>query len=972
MPHATFELIRREPVASLNLVVEEYEHLLTKARHLHLRAKDGNNAFLVAFATVPQDSRGVAHVLEHTVLCGSERYPVRDPFFMMMRRSLNTFMNALTASDWTAYPFATQNRKDFDNLLKVYLDAVFFPRLDPLDFAQEGHRVEFVRPTDSSSELTYKGVVYNEMKGVMSAPTSQLWQELQFYLFPTITYHHNSGGDPEAIPDLTHEQLRVFHRKHYHPSNAYFLTYGNSRVEEHQALMEDWALSRFGFESMELSIPDERRYETPLRVQTAYPVESEEGKAGKTHIVLGWLLGKSADLRQALESHLLAGVLLDNSASPLRKALETTTLGSAPSELCGLDDSPREMIFACGLEGSEPERAEAVERLILDVLDEVARNGVPVSQVESVLHQLELSQREVGGGRFPYGLQLMMRVLPASLHDGDPIAFLDVDPVLEELRDHIRAPEFIKTRVRSLFLDNPHRVRLTMAPDAGLGARRIAAEKERLRALRAAMKKEQVVQVIEQARILKARQEAEDNPERLPKVGLQDIPAELPIPEGYDDAASGVPLTWFYAGTNGLVYQQLVVDLPRLSAELVDDLPLFCALMTEVGWGKLDYLQAQARQAALTGGLSARASIRGRINDVQRVGAYFVLRGKALARNQESLSQLLREIFLEARFHERTRLRELVSQIRASQEARVTDHGHVLAMVAATAGMGPCGALAHRWEGLEGLRRLRRLDDALEDGNALAAFALRLERIQAALLNSRRQILVVCEEGQHESIRATLEQGWSPVAEGGAGGAGFTANSGAFSVKQGWTTTTHVNFCAKAYSTVPQDHRDAPALTVLGPFLRNGFLHRAIREQGGAYGAGASYRPDTGAFGFSSYRDPRVAETLADFDRAVEWVATGDHEFRLLEEAILSVIGDIDRPDSPAGEAIGAFFGELHGRDAAQRRRFRRAILDVTLDDLKRVSREYLVPGAASIAVLSNSETLTAEGQDLELEIEKL
>lgn len=972
MPHPTFELIRRKAVSSLNLLVEEYEHLPTRARHLHLNADDNNNAFLVAFSTVPQDSTGVAHILEHTVLCGSERYPVRDPFFMMMRRSLNTFMNALTASDWTAYPFATQNRKDFDNLLKVYLDAVFFPRLNRLDFAQEGHRVEFVRPTDPSSELTYKGVVYNEMKGAMSAPTSQLWQQLQSHLFPTITYHYNSGGDPDVIPDLSYEQLRAFHRKHYHPSNACFLTYGNFNAEEHQALIEHWALSRFDFEPLDFSIPDERRYGTPLRVQTAYPLESDEGTSGKTHVMLGWLLARSADLREALESHLLTGVLLDNSASPLRKALETTSLGSAPSELCGLDDSAREMVFACGLEGSDAERADAVEQLILNVLDDVAQKGVPLSQVESVLHQLELSQREVGGGRFPYGLQLMMRVLPASIHGGDPIAFLNIDPVLEELREKIKMPDFIKTRVRSLFLDNPHRVRLTMVPEEGLAAQRTAAEKARLGAVRAAMSEEQVARVIEQAQILKARQEAEDNPELLPKVGLPDIPAELPIPEGQDDDTAGMPLTWFYAGTNGLVYQHLVVDLPQFDAELVDDLPLFCVLMAEVGCGELDYLQAQAWQAAVSGGISARASIRGHINDVQQIGAYFALGGKALARNQESLSQLLRETFLRARFDELTRLRELVSQIRASQEARVTDHGHVLAMSAATAGMGPCGALAHRWEGLEGLRRLKRLDDALADESVLEALALRLQRIQAALLNSRRQLLVVSEEGHQESIHSVLEQGWSEVPQGNPAAGKFAAEPARFAVKQGWTTTTQVNFCAKAYMTVPQEHPDAPALTVLGPFLRNGFLHRAIREQGGAYGAGASYRPDTGAFGFSSYRDPRLAETLADFDRAVAWITSGDHEFRLLEEAILSVISEIDRPDSPAGEAIGTFFGALHGRDAAQRRRFRRAILEVTLEDLKRVSHEYLVPETASMAVLSNHETLMAEGQHLGLQIEKL
>lgn len=590
-----------------------------------------------------------------------------------------------------------------------------------------------------------------------------------------------------------------------------------------------------------------------------------------------------------------------------------------------------------------------------------------------MLHQLELSQREVGGGRFPYGLQLMMRVLPASLHGGDPIAFLNIDPVLEDLRQRIKDPELIKRLVRTLFLDNPHRVRLTMMPDTSLGARRAVAEKERLRAIRTAMREEQAARVVEQAEILKARQEAADDPEILPKVGLQDIPPELSIPEGHSEVVGGTPVTWFSAGTNGLIYQQLVIDLPALDAELVDDLPLFCALMTEVGCGDLDYLQAQAWQAAVSGGISARTSVRGHIDDIQRLGAYCVVAGKALARNQKSLSKLLQETFVRARFDELTRLRELVSQIRASQEARVTDHGHVLAMSAANAGMGPYGALAHRWDGLDGLRRLKRLDDALADEGELKAFARRLERIQAALLGAERQLLLVSEEGEQESLRAALEEHWRPIAEEERVVAErFAAEPVRFTVNQGWATSTQVSFCAKAYPTVPQDHVDAPVLTVLGPFLRNGYLHRAIREQGGAYGAGASYRPDTGAFGFSSYRDPRLRETLADFDRAVAWMATADHEFRLLEEAILSVISDIDRPESPAGEAIGTFYGALHGRDVEQRRQFRRAILDVTIEDLRRVSREYFVPEAASTAVVSNHETLRAEAEQLGLQIEKL
>ncbi|HMW72531.1 MAG TPA: insulinase family protein, partial [Cellvibrionaceae bacterium] len=297
--HPAFSLLSTQPVPAMNIWVEEYQHNKTGAQHIHIRADNPENVFLVALRTVPKDSTGVAHILEHTALCGSQRYPVRDPFFMMTRRSLNTFMNAFTSSDWTAYPFASINRKDFSNLLGVYLDAVFFSRLDPLDFAQEGHRLEFSEAGNANSDLVYKGVVYNEMKGAMSSVPSQLWQTLTKYLFPTTTYHHNSGGDPEAITDLTYEQLVSFYRTHYHPSNAIFMTYGDISAFEHQSKFEELALQHFERSDHIIHVPDEKRYFAPVKVQEYYPL-NEDDLSEKTHVVLAWLLGQSTNLEDVL------------------------------------------------------------------------------------------------------------------------------------------------------------------------------------------------------------------------------------------------------------------------------------------------------------------------------------------------------------------------------------------------------------------------------------------------------------------------------------------------------------------------------------------------------------------------------------------------------------------------------------------------------------------------------------------------
>ena len=295
--HASFEWIRTESIESLHILVSEYRHTKTGAMHYHIAADNDENVFLVGLRTVPTDSTGVAHILEHTALCGSEKYPVRDPFFMMIRRSLNTFMNAFTSSDWTAYPFASKNRKDFDNLLSVYLDAVFFSRLDPLDFAQEGHRLEFDELENTDSDLVYKGVVYNEMKGAMSSPISVIYETLNQHLFPTSTYHHNSGGAPENIPDLSYEDLKAFYETHYHPSNAVFMTYGDISAKELQTAFEEQALNRFEKSDRHIEVLPEQRLGQPIKAQSNYATEFHEGESvdNKTQIVLAWLLGTSTD-----------------------------------------------------------------------------------------------------------------------------------------------------------------------------------------------------------------------------------------------------------------------------------------------------------------------------------------------------------------------------------------------------------------------------------------------------------------------------------------------------------------------------------------------------------------------------------------------------------------------------------------------------------------------------------------------------
>lgn len=952
-----FELLRRQGIAALRAEAQEFQHPASGARHLHLAADDDNNAFAVAFLTEPQDSTGVAHILEHTALCGSAKYPVRDPFFMMTRRSLNNFMNAFTSSDWTAYPFASTHTRDFDNLLDVYLDAAFFPKLDELDFLQEGWRLDFAGDAPDAP-LVFKGVVFNEMKGAMSAPHALLHQALREQLFACTTYHHNSGGDPARIPDLNWQALRDFHAHHYHPANAWFLTYGNRPAEEHQRKFEA-VLARFaGRPGRRLRVPDECRLERPSAVTASYPLEAGESPPHKTHHLVGWLLGPVTDSLGALEAHFLAACLLNNSAAPLRAALETTALGSAPSELCGVDDSARELVFAAGLEGSEPEHAAAAEDLILDVLRQVAQDGLPRERLEAVLHQFELSQREITGDSFPYGLKLMLNALPAALHGGDPMAALDLDSGLEQLRRRIAEPGYIGGLVRRLLLDNPHRVRVTLRPDADYSARLHAAEQARLAALQQGLTAADRDRIRQQAAALAERQARVDDPEVLPRVTLADVAPDIRVTHGEALELGATPATHYAQGTNGLAYAQLLLDLPALEPALAELLPLYTECLTDVGIGAQDYRAVQDWQARVSGGVGARVLLRGAADDPARLLSGLVLTGKALNRNQAALAELMQATLDGARFDELERLREIVSQWRLARESAVTDSGHSLALSAACAAFAPSAWLAHHWDGLEGLKRLKALDDSLADAAALRTLAGQLAALHARVRAAPRRLLLVGEAGQRDAALAAWQAVLPPGMPDAA--AGFAAPGLAPQpAQQGFAVAAQVHYCARAWRTVPAAHPDAAAYTVLGPYLRNNFLHTAVREQGGAYGAGAGFDGDAGVFRMYSYRDPRLDGTLADFEAALAWMQDGRHEPRMLEEAVLGVIADMDRPRSPAGEAIGSYFGDWAGRTPAFRRALRQRLLAVTFDDLRRAAAG-LQRSEARTAVVGAEEALRA------------
>lgn len=959
--HPAFQLVRQHHVEALDILVSEYKHRVTGAVHYHLATNHDENVFLVAFRTQPMDSKGEAHILEHTALCGSEKFPVRDPFFLMIRRSLNTFMNAFTAADWTAYPFATQNQKDFQNLLEVYLDAAFAANLNPLDFAQEGIRIEL-----ENGEPVYKGVVFNEMKGAMSSPSDQLYHQLAHHLFPETTYHYNSGGDPKDIPDLTYQELVDFYKSHYHPSNAVFMTFGNQSAYDLQEQFQSLALAKFEQGETLYSKP-ERRLAAPVTVTESYAVDAEDLK-DKTYHVLSWLLPEASDIKLRLGMRLVEGVLLENSASPLRHYLETCGYAQSTGPFMGMDDSNFEMTFFCAIQGSNPEHAATFKEGVFKVLQEVASKPVDSDTVNAILHQIELHQREINGDGMPYGLSLILNGLSSAIHHSDPVHVWDVDSAIEQVKEELKDPMWLSQLIQQHLIDNPHRVQMTLVPDASKSAKDAEAEKARLAEIGAQLTEAQKAEIIAQTEALKVRQDTPDDLNLLPKVGLEDVPAELQIVQGQlrEIICNRIdtPLNLYHAGTNGIYYQQVLVRIPD---EIVKSpyFNLLSILMGEVGAGEYDYLELQQLQTAVSGGLGMGASLRSKVDDKNRISAWLTLTTKSLVNNFDAI-RLLKIAFEQLRFDEKDRIIELLQQRKTRWQSRVSGAGHSYAMQAASRNHSALALRDYHNTGLGALNWLSELVSKIEqDDAAFDALMDELKLIHSMLLQAPKQFLLVCEEPQSDRLIEEIQTVWDKLAIEPHEAALTQVPVENNNADEAWLIQANVQFCAAAYPAVEVSHPDAAPLMVLAAYLRNGFLHSAIREKGGAYGGGASYDGNACSFRFYSYRDPRLAETFKDFEASVDWLLNAEQLPHQLEEAILGLIASMDKPGSPAGEAITACYALLHARTPAFRTKLRERLLAVTLDDLKRVADVYLrqqTPVKSVVAPVAKREALQELG----------
>ena len=963
------------PLPSIDACLIELTHEQTRASHIHIANKDKENTFGVFFRTVPEDSTGVAHILEHTVLCGSKRFKVRDPFFSMIKRSLSTFMNAFTASDWTMYPFSTQNEKDYYNLMDVYLDAAFFPDIDELSFKQEGHRLEFEKEEDGHTRLTYKGVVYNEMKGAMSSPSQVLSRALLQGLYPDTTYSNNSGGEPSDIPKLTHGDLKAFHAQYYHPSNAFFYTYGNLPLEQTLGVIQEKVLKEFDFLDMDTRVPSQPRWGSPRTMVQPYAYSDPDDMAAKYQACVAWLTSDIRDTFDTLVLTVLEQVLLGNSASPLRKALIDSNLGSALSDAAGFDGDNRDTMFVCGLKDIKKESAPKVEEIIFSTLGALSEKGIDKAIIESAIHQIEFYRKEITNTPYPFGIKLLLSFAGTVIHGGDPVDCINIDKDIASLQDKVAKGPFLEGEIKRLFLDNPHCLSLTLEPDSELEAAKLAQIREELEKIRATLSPEEVEKINADAKALEALQEAEEDLSVLPTLELTDVPPKIEII--HPDTVAGTSIATCYdKATSGILYFTCPVGGGNIPSELFALAPFFCKAFTNAGTAKSPYEKMAGLMDLYTGGITMSPFSGSYFSNEGDSHSFFALQGKALERNIDPLFDLIDEFVNDFGFFDHDRLKSLLLQYQAALESSIVSTGHRYAISLSARHLSKASYINELWHGIAQFQQIKALTAGMmeKDGakTGLAALEKDLTRMAGSLLrqdNFKPAVIgdapaLVQADKRIRVIHDSLKNGSSK--------AFFTPNIHCDTSipYDGWSTNTAVSFVGQSFRTVRITHEDSPGLAVISKLLRASYLHREIREKGGAYGGFAMYNTEEGIFSFGSYRDPHIKRTLDVYTDACGFIASGKYSATDVKEAILQVCSDIDKPETPGPAAMKAFYRGITKLSDEIRKKFKDELLGLNKEKIQAIAEKYFLGDSREkgIAVISSQSLLEQANQALEAE----
>ncbi|AOA58617.1 insulinase family protein [Acinetobacter larvae] len=954
---SNFILLKQHHIAALALDVQLYQHRETGLQHYHFADGAAEYCLMIMLKTQPDSSNGVAHVLEHTVLNGSKKYPIRNVFTAMAQRSVNHFMNAFTDADYTCYPFATSNPQDFKNLADVYLDAVFAANLDPLDFQQEGIRIDF-----EQQQAQFKGIVFNEMKGAMSVVDRALYSEVQQHIFAGSCYAYNSGGNPLEIATLRYQQLQDFYQRYYHPSNALVFSAGDIDLTLlHHQLQQKIAHRHAVAAALPQFAP---RRNVPMYRQASFPAQDT---TQKSYIQMAWLLAPSADLLLNLAWYVLAELLCGRADAPLRHYCDHFAAGALSSSLMGLVDQTTESVFHCGIQQVDASAVSAFEDGVWRVLQDFMRDPIDDQLLDSIMTRLEFEQREVRSG--PYALSLFFKAARYAAIDADVFAALDLSATLAQLRLKVQDHVWLKSLLQQGLIDNPHRLCLLYQPDPAQLAQQQLAEQALLQKMTAQLNTVQRKQLQQQAQALQQRQQQPQDASVLPKLEISDLSLqskEYPCQRSVIQLKQQEAACYAYAaGRNG------VFDL-QISFVLSEEIylhPLFefyQDLFGQLGAGESSYQQIELAVQAQSAGLSTELQSYIKVEDQQQqcaVRLSFAI--KALAQQHQAIA-LLQQVLEQQRFDEPERLIHVLERNIQFKQSNINHFAATIATSSACRHFNPSAAYDYKSNALQSLQRQQQwLKQLQQDEHAVALLMSQLRQLHRQVLHCPRHFILVCDADVQAELLAQLEQQWQGYQSLAlVEGIEQTVPQHSMAAEeQAWLIDGQVNYCVQAYPAVPIEHPDAAIFMVLAHYLTEGYLFNAIRQQGGAYDGRARYVEHSAALHLSSFRDPQLERTYQHFQQAIDNVCHRTVDHALLEAAILKASSSLNRHGLPLQQVLEQHADDWRGHTQHHDQLINQRILKVTYADLQRVCQQYLTPQSASRAALAGQQQAAALAQ---------
>ncbi|MCD7921011.1 MAG: insulinase family protein [Clostridiales bacterium] len=953
-----YEILQERPLEDIHSEGYYLLHKKSGAKVVVVSNEDENKVFYIGFRTPPKDSTGVPHIIEHTVLCGSEKFPAKDPFIELVKGSMNTFLNAMTYPDKTVYPVASCNDKDFQNLMDVYMDAVLHPNIykEQNIFRQEGWHYEMDSPED---DLTINGVVYNEMKGAYSVADSVVERSIQTSLYPDTPYRYDSGGDPEVIPELTYEQYLAFHRSYYHPSNSYIYLYGNMDVEEKLNWLDQAYLSEYDRTDPGSEIPLQPTFAQPVCEDSFYSISSAENERDNTYLCYNWSVGTSLDPEQYIAFDILGYALLTSNGAPVRQALIDAGIGD--DIYGGYDGGIFQPYFSVIAKNANPEDRDRFCEVIREVLSAQAQNGINRTTLLAAVNRAEFKFREADFGRFPKGLMFGLQMMDSWLYDdAQPFLHMDEIHIYQELREKIPAGYF-EELVQTCLLDNPHASILRVMPKKGLNAERDQALQEKLNAYRDSLGESEIQALIRDTEDLAAYQEEPSSREDLDKIPLLSRDDMKKVSDPYSNIVEemgGIPYLWHDYDTNGIVYLDLLFDANHIPEAQVPYLQILCTLLGRLDTEDYSFLDLTNEIYLYTGGVHAETNVSAVVAGDREYEAKLEIRMRTLESNLTKTIELAKSMMLRTLFTDEKRICELLAETKSRLQTQLRESGN---SVAAGRVLSYSSRRARYNELLHGIAQYRVLE------NLVADYENRKEELQSILkgliasLMQPSNLVVSCTGSRSgfdmvQNHADQIREGLYADEEKTDAGIALPEQ-----VNEGFMDASQIQYVALAGNFKKAGLPYTGALRVFRCIMNYEYLWQNIRVRGGAYGCGCS-AGRTGDIYFSSYRDPNLGRTLEVYRGVTEYLKNFDVEERDMTRYVIGTFSEMDAPLTPAGMGRRSLQAWMNGTSYEMIQRERDEVLNAGCQSIRDLAKLLeAVISDAYVCAIGNEETLRRE-----------